>query len=384
MQYADIVHRCFRCGYCKFTSDFRDLNCPTYSKFNFESYSPGGRLWLINGWLKKDIQWTEHLADIIYSCTTCRNCVDKCVFKFKDYLVEIVVAARQEMVEQGLVPPTVRDYLKNIQLYGNPYKAPPADRGKWAEGSGMGLYDGNEYLFYVGCVGSYDERGRRIAHSLAGLFARAGLSAGILGSEEVCDGNEVRLLGELSLFEYLAETNTTRYNKAGVNKVVTLSPHSYNVMKNFYPNYGAGFSVFHYTQLLWDLLKDKKLKPGKVDLKVTYHDPCYLGRHNDEYNTPRRVLQAVPGLKLIEMEKNRKDALCCGGGGGNFFTDIIGSGTNSPAAVRVREAASTGAEVLAVACPNCAKMFDDAVKAEGLEGRLKVKDIAELLSEACN
>ncbi|NLB18310.1 MAG: (Fe-S)-binding protein, partial [Syntrophomonadaceae bacterium] len=173
-----------------------------------------------------------------------------------------------------------------------------------------------------------------------------------------------------------------RFNRLGVKKVITLSPHAFNAMKKYYPEYGAGFETLHYTQLLWELIKSKKLNPGKLETRVTYHDPCYLGRHNGEYQVPRKVLQSIPGLTLIEMRRNRKDSFCCGGGGGNFFTDILGSGPDSPAVVRVKEEVTTGAEVLAVACPNCAKMFEDAIKAEGLENHLRVRDMCELVLES--
>jgi len=339
-------------------------------------------MWLINAWLTKQIEWSEHLADIIYSCATCNNCVEECIQKFNLYLVDIFIAARGEMVEQGLVPPTVRDYLKNIQLSGNPYRLPAEDRGKWAEGTEVKKYEDQEYLFFVGCVGSYDERGQKIASALGDLFVKAGLSVGILGEAERSDGNEVRVLGESYLFEDLARKNIDQFKQLGVQKIVTLSPHAFNAMKKYYPEFGADFSASHYTSLLWDLIKSKKLTPGKLEARVTYHDPCYLGRHNGEYEAPRRILQSIPELTLTEMKRNRRDSFCCGGGGGNFFTDILGSGPDSPAAVRVREAAATGAEILAVACPNCAKMFEDAIKAEGLEDRLQVRDVAELVRQS--
>ncbi len=308
--------------------------------------------------------------------------MEHCIQKFNIYLTDIFVAARGEMVEQGLVPPAVRDYLKNIQLSGNPYRAPAEDRGKWAEGSGMNQYSNEEYLFYVGCVGSYDERGHKIASAIGDLLIKAGLSIGILGSKEKSDGNEVRVLGESFLFEDLAKKNIEQFKQLGIQKVVALSPHAFNSMRNYYPELGAEFETSHYTQVLWDLIKSKKLTPGKLEAKVTYHDPCYLGRHNQEYENSRKILQSIPGLTLVEMKRNRNDSFCCGGGGGNFFTDIMGSGKDSPATIRVKEAAATGAEILAVACPNCTKMFEDAIKAEGLENRLKVRDIAELVRDS--
>ena len=213
MEYADIVHRCFRCGYCKFTEDYQDFNCPPYRKFGFDTYSPGGRMWLIRGWLQNEISTSPRLQEILYSCSMCSNCVEHCAFVFKEDIVNIFIAARGEMVEQGMIPPTVRDYFKNIQVNGNPFKEPQSERGKWAEGTGIQTYSDQDYLFYVGDVGSYDELGKKMAFSVGSLLAEAGLSIGILGSEETTDGNDVRALGEAGLFQYLVETKTETFKK---------------------------------------------------------------------------------------------------------------------------------------------------------------------------
>jgi len=379
MKYADIVHRCFRCGYCKFTSDYTDFNCPSYRKFRFETYSPGGRMWLIRGWLNGDIKNSERFQEILFSCATCANCVEHCVFTFSDDLVNIFIAAREELIAEGIVPPTVRDYLKNIHVNGNPYKEPAAERGQWAEGTPVETYKDQDYLFYVGCVGSYDERAKKIARAVGTLLTKAGLSVGILGEKESCDGNEVRALGESGLFEQLAQQNIESFKDHNVKKVITLDPHAFNTFKNDYPNLGGTFEVFHYTQVLAPVMAAGKMVLKECNLKATYHDPCYLGRHNGEYRAPRTILKAIPGLKLMEMPRSGENAFCCGGGGGNFFTDILGGGEESPARLRVREALDTGAEVILVACPQCAKMLEDAVKSEELEDRLRVMDIAEMV-----
>ena len=380
MKYADIVHRCFRCGYCKFTGDYTDFNCPSYRKFRFETYSPGGRMWLIRGWLNGEIKNSERFQEILFSCATCANCVEHCVFTFSEDLVNIFIAAREELVAEGLIPPPVRDYLKAIHVNGNPYKLPAAERGKWAEGTGLEAYKDQDYLFYVGCVGSYDERAVKIARAVGTLLVKAGLSIGILGEKETCDGNEVRTLGESGLFQQLAEQNIQAFRDLGVNKVITLDPHAFNVFKNDYPGLGGKFEVYHYTQVLAPLIQAGKIPLKDSPLTVTYHDPCYLGRHNNEYQAPRSILKAIPGLKLVEMERHGENAFCCGGGGGNFFTDILGGGEESPARLRVREALETGAGIIAVACPQCAKMLEDAVKSEELEDRLKVMDVAEIVN----
>ncbi|MFZ7110544.1 MAG: (Fe-S)-binding protein [Desulfatiglandales bacterium] len=379
MKHEEIIHRCFRCGWCKFTSDYSEFNCPSYRKFRFDTFAPGGRMWLIRAWLKGDIQISERLQEILYSCATCGSCVEHCAFTFKEDLVNIFIAAREEMVSDGRIPPLVRDYFKSIHIHGNPYKEPAKERGAWAEGTPVEPYEGQDYLLYIGCVGSYDERGKRMARALGTLLYEAGLSFGILGDRERCDGNEVRTLGETGLFEALALGNIELFENLGVKRIITLDPHAYHAFREEYRGLGAKFEVIHYTQLLASHLKDKGLPLGGLDARVTYHDPCYLGRHAGEYEAPRKILRSIPGVELLEMKQTRENAFCCGGGGGNFFTDILGGGEDSPNRIRVRQAAKTGASILAVACPQCARMLEDAVKLEGLEAKLRVMDIAELV-----
>jgi Fe-S oxidoreductase len=273
--------------------------------------------------------------------------------------------------------------LENVKKYGNPYGEPRETRGKWADGIGIPRYNGQEFLYYVGCVGSYDTRAVKAAKALGQLLLEAGVSFGVLGADEDCDGNEVGKLGEETLFEMLAQKNIEQFKRLVVRKIVALSPHSYNAMKNEYPNLEGHFEVVHATHLLRDLIKSGKLKlSAKVNAIVTYHDPCFLGRWNEQYDAPRDVLRALPGVKLVEMERNKSGALCCGGGGGNFGTDFLGGSEDSPARIRIREACATGADILATACPICLTMFEDALKTEGLEGRLVVKDVSEIVAES--
>jgi len=378
--YAEQIHRCFRCGYCKFPSDFTEINCPSYSRFRFETYSTGGRLWLIWAWLKKEMEWSEHFAEIVFSCATCRNCVEHCPMRFSDDIVDWIVAARSDMVEKGLMLPNVRDFLNNISKHGNPWGTARSKRDAWAEG--IRRYEpGDEYLLYVGCVGSYEKRGQRMARTLAELLEKAGASFGILGFEEDCDGNEVYMLGEMGLFQELAKRNTEKFKELGVKKVVTLSPHAYNSMKNKYPRLDD-FEAFHYTQLLLELIQKGKIELSELKAKVTYHDPCFLGRYNSVYDAPRQILKSIPGIKLKEMNRSRENSFCCGGGSGNFVLDLLGRSEENPSRNRVREAHETGADILVVACPSCMIMLDDAVKDEGLEGELTVKDITELVKES--
>ncbi|MBS3732964.1 MAG: (Fe-S)-binding protein [Desulfobacterales bacterium] len=380
-KYMDIIHRCFRCGYCKFPLDWEDVdNCPSYARHRLESYSNGGRLWLIRAWITGEIPWSEHLADIVYSCVACKNCEEKCPLSFSDDIINMVTAARNLMVDQGLVPPAAKKYLENVQLHGNPWGLGAKKRDQWMADLSLEPYRDQEFLYFVGSEGAYDSRAQSAARALAGVLQKAGVSFGVLGNTETDDGNEAELLGEDGLVEVLAEKNIARFAEHGVKKIITLSPHAYNALKNIYPRHGGEFAVYHYTQVLADLVRAGKLAAPKLaPVKITYHDPCFLGRWNNEYKAPRKVLQSIGGVQLLEMGRNRKSAFCCGGGSGNYYMDLLGGSTDSPARIRVRQASATGADVLAVACPNCLSMLEDAVKVEGLESKLMVKDISEIM-----
>ena len=380
-EYQLQIHRCFRCGYCKFPTDYSAINCPSYNRFRFDTYSTGGRLWLTYGWLKGELPWSEHLAEILYACTTCKNCTQQCPMKFAPDIVEWIISARSDMVEQGKIPARVKRFLESVYNYGNPQKYIREERAAWANGTRK-YAKGDDFLLYIGCLGSYDENGQKIARNVVALLEKAGLSFGILGNDEECCGNEVYSLGEMDLFNALATKNIAKFKELGVKKVITICPHGYNIMKNQYQGMGYSFEVYHYTQVLDSLLKDKKLKPKGGKSTVTYHDPCYLGRHNQVYDAPRRVLHSLNGIELIEMGRNKVDAFCCGGGSGNFVTDFLAGGKDSPARARIREAGQTGAQTLAVACPGCMVMFKDAIKAENLEDMLQVKDISAMIRES--
>ena len=321
----------------------------------------------------------------LYACTVCRACTEVCPQEI-DILGKALLKLRSRAVERSLVSPKTRDFLENVNLRGNPYGEARMKRGKWAEETEIRRYEkGDELLYYVGCVGSYDTRAQVAARAFGNILCKCGanISFGILSEEESCDGNEVNNLGEEGLFQELAEENIQKFKDLGIKKIVTLSPHSYNAIKNDYPEFGGDFEVYHYTQLLRDLIKDEKLDLSKFDAKVAYHDSCFLGRYNNEYDAPREILNAIPGIELVEMERNRENSLCCGGGGGNFYTDFLGEYKDSPARIRIREAYDVGASILAVACPICLTMLEDALKVEGLEEKMAIKDISEIVNEIC-
>ncbi len=381
MEYKELLHRCFRCGWCKFPMDFSNINCPSYLKYSFETYSPGGRLWLIRGWLNKEIEATNRFKEIVYSCATCKNCTVSCgIPEIKNHIVDMVIDARKELVSTGKLPASVKNYFMEIYNNGNPFKKPQSERGQWAEGLEIPEFTNEEYLFYIGDEGSFDETAVKMTRAAASLLKASGISFGILGVDEESDGNDVRALGEGDLFKHLAEKNIELFKNRGIKKIITLSPHSFNAFKNDYREFGADFEVLHYTQVLGANIA--KINSGKFNKKITYHDPCYLGRWNNQYLSPRQILQSIPGVTLVEMERNQASALCCGGGGGNYYSDMLGSGEMSPSRVRVREASSTGAEIIAVCCPICFKMLDDAVKDEGLDGKIQIMDVAQIVNES--
>jgi Fe-S oxidoreductase len=321
----------------------------------------------------------------LWDCTCCFTCVERCLKDVEP--AELVIALRGQLVESGRIPDTIGTALMAIFRQGNPIGITREDRAGWASGLEIkAAQDGAdrtgqfETLYFVGCIPSYDQRAQRVARALAGALTAAGVDFGTLGTEESCCGNEVRRMGETGLFEMLVEENGELIRSVGASRIVTTSPHCFNTFKN---EYGLdGIEVLHYTQFIARLIEEEKIKlSGKVEKTVTYHDPCFLGKQNHVFDEPRAILQAIPGVKLVEMDRSRERSLCCEGGGGRMWSE----GTNLEerlASQRVQEAADTGAEILAVACPFCLLTLEDAVKVQGLEERLKVMDIMELVELA--
>lgn len=381
MKYAEILHRCFRCGYCKLPGNYIDFNCPAYAAFRFETYSPGGRMWLLRAWLDGKMEPSRRFQEILFSCTACGNCVEQCALpKIKDELLLAFTAGKETLAIEGRVPPPVRDCLTKLQKYGNPYGLAGKKRTDWTVGTGVETFSDQEFVFFPGDVGAFDSRGQEIARSVATLLHRLGVSFGILGAREVSDGNEANAMGESDLFRLLAEKNIKQFHELHVKKIITLSPHGFNALKNEYPALGGAYEVFHYTQVLAKHADRLSFEGNLPEITVTYHDPCYLGRHNGEYGSARKILAALPGVKIREMDRSMQNALCCGGGGGNLFTDILGNGPESPAKNRVMEALGTDAHILAVSCPSCAVMLGDAVKSTNLDERLQVREISEIIN----
>lgn len=321
--------------------------------------------------------------DEIWSCTTCRACQDVCPV-YIEHIDKIVDMRRHLVLDLAQIPETGEAILKCIEARGHSCKGTTLTRTDWTAGLDIKQMseDSNvEYLFYTGCAASLEERSTKIAIATAKILKAAGVSFGILGVEEMCCGEPARRLGNEYLYQTLAAQNVETFKNYKVKKIITMCPHCFNTLKNEYPQFGGDFEIIHHSTFISRLIEEGKIKPAMMkEYRMTYHDSCYLGRHNDIYNPQRHVLQSINKLPLLEMERSRNNGFCCGGGGGRFWMEErIGKRISE---TRVEQILETGAEVVATACPYCVQMFVDAIKAKGAEEKLVAKDIAELVAEA--
>ncbi|MEM3673066.1 MAG: LUD domain-containing protein [Candidatus Bathyarchaeia archaeon] len=369
---------CIKCGRCQVMCPIWDISANVW----------GGKVYggPMGVGLTAITESVENAKSLSWFCLLCKACKSSCPVNVDS--AEICRRLRSQSIEDGRLPLKVKDMLENIYKYRNPFGLPPAKRDGWADANVPRYKPGVEFLYYVGDMGSYDPRAQIVAKTLAKILSLAGVSFGILGVHESCSGSEAYEVGEAGLFEDISKSNVELFKGLNVEKIVALSPHSYNVMKNCYGNFGGGFDVKHYTQLLWELIQNGKLRfrEKAVHKRVTYHDPCFLGRWNNEYEAPRSILEAIPGINIVEMKRNKQNSFCCGGGSGNCYTGfgcgLITENERSPSRSRVREAYETGADILAVACPSCLIMLEEAAKEEGLDDKLSVKDITEIVISA--
>lgn len=318
--------------------------------------------------------------DFIWSCTTCRACEEACPVS-NEHVQKIIDLRRCMVMTEAKMP---KDVLNALNCYksGNPWKLPRSSRGDWMKGLEVPAWSEElEYLLYVGCAGAYDERAKKVSAALVKVLKAAGVKFGVLGNEEPCCGETVRRIGNEYEFQSLAEDNVERFKKLGVKKIITLCPHCFNSFRNDYPDFGGEFEVIHHSELLAELVRSGKIKAsGSFSAKVVYHDACYLGRHNDIFEAPRAILQAVPGVSLTEMGHNRMKAFCCGAGGGrNWMEEESSNGRRRINEVRAKEALETRAEVIATACPYCLTMLLDGTKAH-TKAQVPTLDIAEILA----
>ncbi|MEA1967621.1 MAG: (Fe-S)-binding protein [Thermodesulfobacteriota bacterium] len=363
---GEVFKLCFQCGLC-------DTVCPWN---NVRTFS-----------IRKIIReaafgLTEIEGEDIWRCTSCGNCTQLCPRGVKQ--IDIGVALRRVATEYDIFPASVRSARTaraSLISEGNPLQGERKKRAEWADGLPVKQFTEDlDVLYFVGCYFSYDPRMRKIAVATANILNKAGVKFGILGDMENCCGESIRKTGSEEVFKKLARDNIKTFIDNGVKKIVVSSPHCYHTFKNEYPEFMVDFEIIHMSQYLLELINNGSLEiTGKYAKKVTYHDPCYLGRHNEIYDEPREVLKKINGLELIEMAESRKNSLCCGGGGGRIWMDTPKEERFSD--LRLEQASEVGAQVLATACPYCITNFEESRLNLAYENVLEIKDITEIVNE---
>ncbi|MEW6665240.1 MAG: (Fe-S)-binding protein [Thermodesulfobacteriota bacterium] len=415
-QYQDHMEMCMRCSCCKFIPMQRVQGhkytyvCPSITKYNFHSYSGGGRLNIGLAMLKKGSNYTDKLLDIVYNCQMCGACGVSCNYAMDMEVMEPISEFRIKCVEEGQTNPSLEKVITGLRKEGSMVPV-TGKRGDWA--SGLNLKDAAkekvDVLYHVGCLTSYDEDMQRLARATVNILQKAGVDFGIAGDNETCCGGRAYQMGYEQDFLDQARKNMSMIKRAGVKTVVTSCADGYQAFKVLYDKFKlkGDVEVLHISEFVDKLIRDGKLTPRKkVDLSVTYHDPCRLGRMGEPwvhwegkrlskgfvfdppkvyrrgtygiYEPPRDVLKSIPGIRLTEMTRIKEYAWCCGAGGG--VTESNPEFARWTALERIEEAGSTGAEAIVTACPWCAKTFNETVKGNG--SRLKVYDIVELIEKA--
>jgi Fe-S oxidoreductase len=357
---------CFQCGLC-------DVVCP-WNRIRIFSMRKIVR--------EAAFGFTDIESEDIWRCTTCGRCPQQCPRDVKQ--IESGVALRRLATEYGVFPNAarpIRSVSASLRGRGNPLNEDRNNRGNWAEGLSVKTFtEGTEILYFPCCYPSYDPRLKKVARATAAILNQAGVDYGVLGSKENCCGESIRKTGDEELFKRLARDNIKNFIDNGVKKIVVSSPHCYHSFKNEYREFRVDFEVVHISQYLVELVQQGTLAVKKeYGKKVTYHDPCYLGRHNGIYDEPREVLKKVPGLDLVEMPESRSDSLCCGGGGGRIWMETLKGERFSD--LRLEQALGAGAEVLVTSCPYCIANFEDSRSTLGVADRIEIRDITEILQE---
>jgi Fe-S oxidoreductase len=367
---GDNFMSCIQCGACSSV-------CP-WSRITY--YSPRQILRDIS--LETCAQETVDTA--VWDCATCGNCVEHCPRGIE--IIDLVKSVREQNVTAGKLPEPYKASTQSLERNGNPWNGKRENRLDWANDINIPVFSpDNEYLFFACCATAYDPsplKGcEKAGKALLKLLKHAGVSFGALGDKESCCGDQAASIGAGEIFSDLEIKNTVLFLKAGVKKVLTSSPHCMNAFRNHYDELKNSVDSEHYVELFDRLIARGRLNPAlNVDLRATYHDPCYLGRHNGIYDAPRRILNRIPGLKLVEMDSNRERSLCCGGGGGGAWKDYPQG--RRFGVLRVQEALHTNAEVIATACPYCILMLNDAIAELRVQDKIKVQDVTELLLKA--
>ncbi|MDN5323355.1 MAG: hypothetical protein PWQ67_1809 [Clostridia bacterium] len=354
---------CTRCGRCQ-------NECPAYL-----SKKPLNPKEFIQS-LKKNNQISP---ETIWSCTTCFSCQNNCPVDV-EHIQKIVDMRRYLVLTEGEMPKVLQTTFRNLETNGNPWGIGWTSRELWAQDLGIIAnsepMDNDTILYWPGCFGAFDERNKLVSKALVNILKKANIKFSILGNSEKCCGDSVRRLGNEYLYQMLVLENIENMRGKGVNKIVTQCPHCYNTLKNEYPKFGGDFKVFHHTELIEELIKERKIIPENYpEIKVTYHDPCYLGRYNNKFATVRNIFNSINSISLIEMEPKEEKSFCCGAGGGRMWLEEDQGFKIS--SLRASQAMSTKAEVICTACPFCLTMLSDELK----EKNLKVMDIAEIINK---
>ena len=333
----------------------------------------GGSRPLIGGTINEETLW---------SCTTCGACMDQCPV-FIEHVPKIMDLRRHLVLDESRMPKGAESALRNIENVANPYGLPHGARAEWARQLQVPLITEKpdaEYVYWLGCAASFDDRAKTVATALVKILKTAGVDFAILGSEEKCTGDPARRIGNEYLFQERAKENIAILNQHQVRKVIASCPHCFNTIANEYPDFGGNYEVIHHSQLIDHLLKAERLTLTQpLDATMTYHDSCYLGRWNDVFAPPRSILERIPGLKLVEMAENRKEGMCCGAGGGRYWMEETKPRVNH---ARVQMAVETRATKVATACPFCLGMFDEGIASQQLGDKIAVDDIAVYVAAA--
>ncbi|MED1864817.1 (Fe-S)-binding protein [Fictibacillus nanhaiensis] len=326
----------------------------------------------------------------IWACTTCRNCEDQCPV-MNEHVDKIIDMRRYLVLTEGKMDAEAQRAIKNIEKQGNPWGISKKERENWRElkedvhvptvKEKEKAGEAFEYLFWVSSMGAYDNRSQKIALSLAKIMNEAGITFAILGNKEKNSGDTPRRLGNEFLFQEMANANIELFQKHGVKKIITIDPHAYNTFKNEYPEFGLEAEVYHHTELLADWIKEGRIKPKfEVNETITYHDSCYLGRYNEVYEPPRDILKAIPGVKVVEMDRNRQNGMCCGAGGGMMWMEEkAGSRVN---VARTEQALAVNPTMIGSGCPYCLTMLSDGTKAKEVEEQVQTLDVVEILEKS--
>jgi Fe-S oxidoreductase len=325
---------------------------------------------------------TDIESDEMWRCTTCGNCPRQCPRGVA--IIEAGVSLRRIATEYGVFPTSVnpvRAISASLTGEGNPLNETRKTRANWAEGLSVKAFtEGMEILYFPGCYLCYDPRLKKVARATADILNRAGVDFGILGSRENCCGESIRKTGDEVLFKRLARENIKTFIDNGVKKILVSSPHCYHTFKNEYPEFRVNFEVVHISAYLLEFINNGRLDLTKdYGKKVTYHDPCYLGRHNGKYDEPRKLLKKIPGLELVEMADSMENSLCCGGGGGRIWMETPKGERFSD--IRIEQAVGVGAQVLATSCPYCITHFEESRLTHKDHEATEIKDITEIIRE---